>query len=82
MGKELSPILPLAYDEIGRLLSDEAVIRICARALYNKLDRESGEWDEISESDQEHYCGAVEWLRDALLCHLESSADGFPTTAR
>ena len=74
-------ISPELREAIAALLSDENVIRVCAEALYEKLDNfESGEWTEISESWREHYCASVEWLRDDLLLYLDKSISGFPTT--
>ena len=79
MVKEYGPVRA----EINRLLSEEPLIRRLARALYESLDySDTGiEWEALSESDREFYCGAIESVRGELMCHFDKSADGRPTTA-
>ena len=67
--RERCAVIAIALREI---LSDESRIHRLGRVLYDRLDHEAGEWDELSESDQEFYCGAAEMFMDTLIYESEN----------
>ena len=64
-------------------MSEESLVRQMAKAIYEALDyRDSGEeWETLSDSDQQFYCGAVEDVRGLLMCHIPDDERNRPTTA-
>lgn len=70
---------PSMVERISALLSNEAIIREAAVALYAIIDGgDSGDWESLLSADQELYCRGVEEVRNVLIDHIHDSGLGGP----